>query len=158
MQIYRPATFHKLRKQLGVDDTAFRVSLEATKAIGNPGASGSQLFITDDSKYIVKTMEGNEYIFVLNILDKYVKHLTEMGSVRLSTRVANLPPRPFQSEHALTRPASGLQSVGSSLLVKYVGMFAIKKNRKIRLIVMVNRTLTPLASTLLATVWLVVMG
>ena len=75
--------------------------------IGNPGASGSLLFKTADDLYIIKTLEKNEYTFILGILEKYVGHLTRMGG-----------------------------EVNSSLLVKFVGMFSIKKNRKIRLIAM----------------------
>ncbi len=78
-----------------------------TVQIGNPGASGSLLFKTADDLYIIKTLEKNEYTFILGILEKYVGHLTRMGG-----------------------------EVNSSLLVKFVGMFSIKKNRKIRLIAM----------------------
>jgi hypothetical protein len=65
------------------------------------------LFKTADDLYIIKTLEKNEYTFILGILEKYVGHLTRMGG-----------------------------DVNSSLLVKFVGMFSIKKNRKIRLIAM----------------------
>ena len=47
--------------------------------IGNPGASGSLLFKTADDLYIIKTLEKNEYTFILGILGKYVGHLTRMG-------------------------------------------------------------------------------
>ena len=67
---------------------------------GNPGASGSLLFKTADELYIVKTIEKNEYVFILGMLEKYVGHLARMGS-----------------------------DVESSLLCKFVGIFSIKKNR-----------------------------
>ena len=46
---------------------------------GNPGASGSLLFKTADELYIVKTLEKNEYVFILGMLEKYVGHLARMG-------------------------------------------------------------------------------
>ena len=39
------------------------------------GASGSQLFKTAEDEYIIKTLEGPEYTFILQILDSYVLHL-----------------------------------------------------------------------------------
>ena len=58
------------------------------------------LFKTADELYIVKTLEKNEYVFILGMLEKYVGHLARMGS-----------------------------DVESSLLCKFVGIFSIKKNR-----------------------------
>ena len=37
-KIYKPATFRRLRRQFGIDESAFRNSLEGSEAIGNPGA------------------------------------------------------------------------------------------------------------------------
>ena len=73
--------------------------------VRNPGASGSLLFTTADDLYIIKTLEKNEYTFILGILEKYLGHLTRMGGAE-----------------------------NSSLLPKFVGAFSIKKNRKIRLV------------------------
>ena len=69
-KIYKPTTFRNLRKQFQISESDFRHSLEGAEAIGNPGASGSQLFKTSDDQFIIKTLEKPEYAFILQILDK----------------------------------------------------------------------------------------
>ena len=47
------------------------------RQLGNPGASGSLFFLTSDDKFIIKTVEGGESKFLLQLLPGYYMNLVQ---------------------------------------------------------------------------------
>ncbi|KAI6656388.1 Phosphatidylinositol-4-phosphate 5-kinase type I [Oopsacas minuta] len=74
---YASETFHHLRKQFGINQNEFIDSIcqMPLKALHNPGASGSLLFITEDDNYILKTVSDKEARFLQQLLPGYWMNL-----------------------------------------------------------------------------------
>ncbi|KAK2709724.1 hypothetical protein QYM36_013410 [Artemia franciscana] len=76
---YAPIPFRNLRNLFGVKSSDYLVSLldRSWKELKNPGASGSMFFVTDDDKFIIKTVKHKEGKFLQKILPAYCSNLVE---------------------------------------------------------------------------------
>lgn len=64
------------------------------------GASGSFFFFSYDNKFILKTMRQDEKKNFLQIIDKYIAHIAEMGNKSMMARVYGI----FSIDTAMFRP------------------------------------------------------
>lgn len=73
---YSPNIFDSLRNIFGINRDKYISSLcdKSLIEFSNPGASGSQLYITDDNKFIVKTIKSDENSCLLELISKYHFH------------------------------------------------------------------------------------
>lgn len=74
---YAPAAFRYFRDLFGIQPSDFLLSLsnEPLKEIGNPGASGSIFFVSNDDMFIVKTVQHKEATFLQQLLPGYYMNL-----------------------------------------------------------------------------------
>ncbi|XP_066918861.1 phosphatidylinositol 4-phosphate 5-kinase type-1 beta-like [Clytia hemisphaerica] len=74
---YAPAAFRYFRDLFGIEPSDFLISLanEPIKEIGNPGASGSLFFVSNDDMFIVKTVQHKEATFLQQLLPGYYMNL-----------------------------------------------------------------------------------
>ncbi|RLM97735.1 phosphatidylinositol 4-phosphate 5-kinase 6-like [Panicum miliaceum] len=67
-----------LRKLFDVDPADYMISIcgdEALKELSSPGKSGSFFYLTNDDKYMIKTMKKSEVKVLLRMLPSYYKHV-----------------------------------------------------------------------------------
>ena len=78
---YAPQVFRELRRVFSIKDDKYVDSLrgntEAMCEKYTEGRSTSWFYFSEDSKYIVKTLEETEAELLLHILPFYLKHMTE---------------------------------------------------------------------------------
>ncbi|ANB12561.1 1-phosphatidylinositol-4-phosphate 5-kinase [Sugiyamaella lignohabitans] len=70
--------FNTIRKRQGIRTSDYLSAFDlnsAAIAIKSPGRSGSDLFYTEDGKYIIKTIPSSEHKVLIDLLPSYVKHL-----------------------------------------------------------------------------------
>lgn len=109
-KMYSPEVFKSLRRDWGVDESEFMISIcgeQALKEMNSAGKSGSIFFASTDERYIIKTMRKVEMKALLKMLPKYYRHMQENED---------------------------------SLLTKFFGVFSVKpsQGKKVRFIVMAN--------------------
>jgi len=109
-KLYSPEVFKRLRRDWGVDESEFMLSIcgeQALKEMNSAGKSGSIFFASTDERYIIKTMRKVEMKALLKMLPKYYRHMQENED---------------------------------SLLTKFFGVFSVKpsQGKKVRFIVMAN--------------------
>eukprot|EP00798_Chlamydomonas_sp_ICE-L_P000635 gene635-2071_t len=112
---YAPKVFHNLRCMWGVHDAEYMLSLGGSAALwqlNSPGKSGCLFFLSDDEKFLIKTMRKTEIEVLLNMLPQYYKHI--------STHPHSLVPRYYgYYKHMSTHP--------HSLVPRYYGVHGIKQ-------------------------------
>ncbi|KAL6870668.1 hypothetical protein ACP4OV_014516 [Aristida adscensionis] len=75
---YCPLVFRTLRKLFDVDPADYMLSIcgdDALRELSSPGKSGSFFYLTNDDKYMIKTMKKAEVKVLLRMLPAYYKHV-----------------------------------------------------------------------------------
>uniref|UniRef100_A0ACD5X7P4 Uncharacterized protein n=2 Tax=Avena sativa TaxID=4498 RepID=A0ACD5X7P4_AVESA len=75
---YCPLVFRTLRKLFDVDPADYMISIcgdDALRELSSPGKSGSFFYLTNDDKYMIKTMKKAEVKVLLRMLPAYYKHV-----------------------------------------------------------------------------------
>lgn len=75
---YCPVVFRALRKLFKVDPADYMISIcgnEALRELSSPGKSGSFFYLTNDDRYMIKTMKKAEVKVFLKMLPAYYKHV-----------------------------------------------------------------------------------
>ncbi|KAK3147208.1 hypothetical protein QOZ80_3BG0279480 [Eleusine coracana subsp. coracana] len=75
---YCPKVFRTLRKLFKVDPADYMLSLcgdDALRELSSPGKSGSFFYLTNDDRYMIKTMKKAEVKMLLKMLPAYYKHV-----------------------------------------------------------------------------------
>lgn len=75
---YCPLVFRTLRKLFDVDPADYMISIcgdDALRELSSPGKSGSFFYLTNDDKYMIKTMKKSEVKVLLRMLPAYYKHV-----------------------------------------------------------------------------------
>ncbi|OMO52066.1 Phosphatidylinositol-4-phosphate 5-kinase, core [Corchorus capsularis] len=75
---YCPVVFRTLRKLFKVDPADYMISIcgnDALRELSSPGKSGSFFYLTDDDRYMIKTMKKNEVKVLLRMLSAYYNHV-----------------------------------------------------------------------------------
>ncbi|KAI4300881.1 hypothetical protein L6164_034208 [Bauhinia variegata] len=74
---YCPVVFRTLRKLFRVDAADYMLSIcgsEALRELCSPGKSGSFFYLTNDDRYMIKTMKKNEAKALIRMLPAYYNH------------------------------------------------------------------------------------
>ncbi|XWS43050.1 hypothetical protein CRYUN_Cryun16bG0067700 [Craigia yunnanensis] len=75
---YCPVVFRTLRKLFKVDPADYMISIcgnDALRELSSPGKSGSFFYLTDDDRYMIKTMKKSEVKVLLRMLSAYYNHV-----------------------------------------------------------------------------------
>ncbi|XP_073281617.1 phosphatidylinositol 4-phosphate 5-kinase 6-like, partial [Primulina huaijiensis] len=75
---YCPLVFRTLRKLFKVDPADYMISIcgnDALRELSSPGKSGSFFYLTNDDKYMIKTMKKSEVKVLKRMLPAYYKHV-----------------------------------------------------------------------------------
>ncbi|XP_042450888.1 phosphatidylinositol 4-phosphate 5-kinase 6-like [Zingiber officinale] len=75
---YCPLVFRTLRKLFQVDPADYMLSIcgnDALRELSSPGKSGSFFYLTNDDKYMIKTMKKSEGKVLLRMLPAYYSHV-----------------------------------------------------------------------------------
>ncbi|KAJ1696808.1 hypothetical protein LUZ63_005320 [Rhynchospora breviuscula] len=75
---YCPHVFRTLRKLFKVDPADYMLSLcgnDALRELSSPGKSGSFFYLTNDDRYMIKTMKKAEVKVLLRMLPAYYSHV-----------------------------------------------------------------------------------
>ncbi|XP_061344504.1 phosphatidylinositol 4-phosphate 5-kinase 6-like [Gastrolobium bilobum] len=75
---YCPVVFRALRKLFKVDPADYMISIcgdDALRELSSPGKSGSFFYLTNDDRYMIKTMKKTEVKVFLKMLPAYYKHV-----------------------------------------------------------------------------------
>ncbi|GMI64787.1 phosphatidyl inositol monophosphate 5 kinase 4 [Hibiscus trionum] len=74
---YCPVVFRTLRKLFKVDPADYMISIcgnDALRELSSPGKSGSFFYLTNDDRYMIKTMKKSETKVFLRMLSAYYNH------------------------------------------------------------------------------------
>ncbi|KAL0848242.1 hypothetical protein Bca101_021489 [Brassica carinata] len=75
---YCPLVFRSLRKLFKVDPADYMLSIcgnDALRELSSPGKSGSFFYLTNDDRYMIKTMKKSETKVLLRMLAAYYNHV-----------------------------------------------------------------------------------
>ncbi|KAK6942175.1 Phosphatidylinositol-4-phosphate 5-kinase, core [Dillenia turbinata] len=75
---YCPLVFRTLRKLFNVDPADYMLSIcgnDALRELSSPGKSGSFFYLTDDDRYMIKTMKKAEVKVLIKMLSAYYNHV-----------------------------------------------------------------------------------
>ncbi|KAI4332989.1 hypothetical protein L6164_017847 [Bauhinia variegata] len=75
---YCPVVFRALRKLFKVDPADYMISIcgnDALRELSSPGKSGSFFYLTNDDRYMIKTMKKSETKVFLRMLPAYYNHV-----------------------------------------------------------------------------------
>nr|GMC84605.1 phosphatidylinositol 4-phosphate 5-kinase 6-like [Ipomoea batatas]GMC89106.1 phosphatidylinositol 4-phosphate 5-kinase 6-like [Ipomoea batatas]GMC90559.1 phosphatidylinositol 4-phosphate 5-kinase 6-like [Ipomoea batatas]GME19183.1 phosphatidylinositol 4-phosphate 5-kinase 6-like [Ipomoea batatas] len=75
---YCPLVFRTLRKLFKVDPADYMISIcgnDALRELSSPGKSGSFFYLTNDDKYMIKTMKKSEVKVFIRMLPAYYNHV-----------------------------------------------------------------------------------
>ncbi|XVF41102.1 hypothetical protein PTKIN_Ptkin01aG0253400 [Pterospermum kingtungense] len=75
---YCPLVFRTLRKLFNVDAADYMISIcgnDALRELSSPGKSGSFFYLTNDDRYMIKTMKKAEVKVLIRMLPAYYKHV-----------------------------------------------------------------------------------
>ncbi|XP_020533854.1 phosphatidylinositol 4-phosphate 5-kinase 6 isoform X2 [Jatropha curcas] len=75
---YCPVVFRTLRKLFNVDAADYMLSIcgnDALRELSSPGKSGSFFYLTNDDRYMIKTMKKAEVKVLLRMLPAYYNHV-----------------------------------------------------------------------------------
>lgn len=73
---YSPRVFRNLRNMYGITDADYMLSLGGSTALwqlNSPGKSGCMFFLSDDERFLVKTMRKTEIRTLITMLPEYYK-------------------------------------------------------------------------------------
>jgi len=74
---YCPLVFRTLRKLFNVDPADYMISIcgnDALRELSSPGKSGSFFYLTNDDRYMIKTIKKAEVKVLLRMLSAYYNH------------------------------------------------------------------------------------
>lgn len=77
---YCPVAFRKLREIFGIDAGDYVASLcgdQALRQLNSPGKSGSVFFLSQDGRFLIKTMRHSELDTLLEMLPRYYEHVNK---------------------------------------------------------------------------------
>ena len=149
---YAPKAFDALRRAFGVDDGDYLVSLtgeSSLRELPSPGKSGSVFFLSDDDRFLVKTVSKEEMRSLLRMLPEYVAHVTRPGAAGAAvgaaaeTSNAALPAAPSASSPTFpssSSPSPVAAAAAPSLLTRFYGVHRVTPSggAKVRFVVMGN--------------------
>ncbi|KAI3445137.1 hypothetical protein Pfo_001802 [Paulownia fortunei] len=75
---YCPSVFRALRKLFKVDPADYMISIcgnDALRELSSPGKSGSFFYLTNDDRYMIKTMKKSEVKVLIRMLSAYYNHV-----------------------------------------------------------------------------------
>ncbi|XP_022746663.1 phosphatidylinositol 4-phosphate 5-kinase 6-like isoform X2 [Durio zibethinus] len=75
---YCPVVFRTLRKLFNVDAADYMISIcgnDALRELSSPGKSGSFFYLTNDDRYMIKTMKKAEVKVLIRMLPAYYNHV-----------------------------------------------------------------------------------
>ncbi|XP_038697714.1 phosphatidylinositol 4-phosphate 5-kinase 4-like [Tripterygium wilfordii] len=75
---YCPLVFRTLRKLFKVDPADYMISIcgnDALRELSSPGKSGSFFYLTNDDRYMIKTMKKSEVKVLIRMLAAYYNHV-----------------------------------------------------------------------------------
>ncbi|XP_010547360.1 PREDICTED: phosphatidylinositol 4-phosphate 5-kinase 6-like [Tarenaya hassleriana] len=75
---YCPVVFRTLRKLFNVDAADYMISIcgnDALRELSSPGKSGSFFYLTNDDRYMIKTMKKAETKVLIRMLPAYYNHV-----------------------------------------------------------------------------------
>ncbi|XP_077218255.1 phosphatidylinositol 4-phosphate 5-kinase 6-like [Tasmannia lanceolata] len=75
---YCPLVFRTLRKLFKIDAADYMISIcgnDALRELSSPGKSGSFFYLTNDDRYMIKTMKKSEVKVLLRMLPAYYNHV-----------------------------------------------------------------------------------
>lgn len=76
---YCPMVFRHLRKLFVVDPADYMLAIcgnDALRELSSPGKSGSFFYLTQDDRFMIKTVKKSEVKVLLRMLPSYYKHVT----------------------------------------------------------------------------------
>ncbi|KAF6155307.1 hypothetical protein GIB67_019833 [Kingdonia uniflora] len=77
---YCPLVFRTLRKLFKVDAADYMISIcgnDALRELSSPGKSGSFFYLTNDDRYMIKTIKKSEVKVLLRMLPAYYNHVRD---------------------------------------------------------------------------------
>ncbi|CAI0461937.1 unnamed protein product [Linum tenue] len=77
---YCPLVFRTLRKLFNVDPADYMISIcgdDALRELSSPGKSGSFFYLTNDDRYMIKTMKKAEVKVLIRMLPAYYNHVRQ---------------------------------------------------------------------------------
>ncbi|GBG74295.1 hypothetical protein CBR_g18706 [Chara braunii] len=95
---YCPFAFRRLREMFGIDASEYMMSIcgnDALRQLPSPGKSGSVFFLSNDDKFIIKTMNKSEMTVLLNMLERYYRHVERYENTLLTKFFGLHRVRPF---------------------------------------------------------------
>lgn len=84
---YAPRVFHCLREIFDIDNTDYLLSLTgdaALRELPTPGRSGSVFYLSEDDRFLVKTVKREEMRLLLSMVPKYYDHVSSQENSLLS--------------------------------------------------------------------------
>ena len=84
---YMPSIFRHLRETFGLSNSEYILSLcgeKALRELPSPGKSGSVFFVSQDERFLVKTMRKEEIQLLLKSMPLYVNHVTNYPDTLLT--------------------------------------------------------------------------
>ncbi|XXG60840.1 hypothetical protein AAC387_Pa04g2653 [Persea americana] len=77
---YCPMVFRHLRKLFAVDPADYMLAIcgnDALRELSSPGKSGSFFYLTQDDRFMIKTVKKSEVKVLLRMLPSYYKHVSQ---------------------------------------------------------------------------------
>lgn len=84
---YAPMAFTHLRAVFGIDSTEYLLSLAgqgALREMPSPGKSGSTFFLSQDDRFLIKTVTREEMRMLLRLVPEYYQHVAGHASTLLT--------------------------------------------------------------------------
>ncbi|XP_044946228.1 phosphatidylinositol 4-phosphate 5-kinase 2-like [Hordeum vulgare subsp. vulgare] len=75
---YCPMVFRHMRKLFGVDPSDYMLAIcgdDALRGLSSPGKSGSFFYLTQDERFMIKTVKKSEVKLLIRMLSSYHKHV-----------------------------------------------------------------------------------
>ncbi|KAL8467183.1 hypothetical protein ACS0TY_036048 [Phlomoides rotata] len=75
---YCPVVFRRLRELFQVDPADYMLAIcgdDALRELSSPGKSGSSFYLTQDDRYMIKTVKKSEVKVLVKMLPSYYKHV-----------------------------------------------------------------------------------
>ncbi len=86
--------FRNLRNMYGIADADYMLSLGGSSALwqlNSPGKSGCMFFLSDDERFLIKTMRKTEIKTLIEMLPKYYRCVRGMWVGSLVTSLITFP-------------------------------------------------------------------
>ncbi|KAL2942775.1 Phosphatidylinositol 4-phosphate 5-kinase 1 [Bienertia sinuspersici] len=77
---YCPMVFRHLRELFGIDPAEYMLAIcgsDALREFSSPGKSGSCFYLTQDDRYMIKTVKKAEVKVLIKMLPKYYEHVSK---------------------------------------------------------------------------------